>query len=111
MAIDLQVSLVNRNNDEARRNDHTWLRRSYTSEWEATLTLATGVRTQIQPGFDDIQFVYIRVVSLLDVYVYKNRSPEYWSFDRVFVAFETDIDQLSLMAPSEATVYVYVAGE
>jgi hypothetical protein len=93
MAIDLQVSLVNRNNDEA------------------TLTLATGVRTQIQPGFDDIQFVYIRVVSLLDVYVYKNRSPEYWSVDRCFVAMDTEIDQLSLMAPAEATVYIYVGGE
>ena len=111
MAVDVQVTLIDRNNDQARRLDHKWIRRSFTSEWTATLTLAANTRTQINPGFDTIQFVYVRVTTVTDVYVYKNRSPEYWSFDRHFVALGTDIDQLSLMAPAEATVYVYVGGE
>jgi len=111
MAIDFQATLVNRNNDEARRNDHKWLRRSFAAEWQATVTLEANTRTAIEPGFNTIQFLYVRVTSVTDVYVYKNRSPEYWSFDRVFVALDTSIEQLSLMAPAGATVYVYVGGE
>ena len=113
MAIDVQLNLIDRQGDQAVANDAKWQRRSFIANWIATLSLSANVKTAIEPGFDTIQFVYMRVTSdtPVTVRVYKNKSPEYWPVDRAFIAFDTDIEQLDLMAEAAATVYVYVGGE
>jgi len=112
MAIDVQLNLIDRQGDQAVANDAKWQRRAFTANWIATLNLLENIKTAIDPGFDTIQFVYVRVTSdtPVTVRVYKNMSPEYWPVDRAFIAFDTDIEQLSVMAEEDATIYIYVGG-
>jgi hypothetical protein len=116
MAIDVEVVILDRAADTARARAKEFVRRSYDYTYQHTLSLPAGVKTQIDHNMDTVQFVYVEVVNASDdspgtVYVYKNLSPESWTVQHLFLCCDTDISQLSLQAPSGATVYLYLGGE
>lgn len=116
MAIDLNIMLIDRVTDEARRHAKKYARRSYTYSYSHTLALPAGVRTEIDHNMTTLQFVYLEVVNANDddpgtVYVSKNMSPDSWTVQHVFLCCDTSISQLSLMSTLGATVYLYLGGE
>jgi hypothetical protein len=116
MAIDVKLTILDRDADSAKERAKEFVRRSYTHRFSQTLTLSAGVKTEVKHNMTTVTFVYVEVVNASDdapgtVYVYKNLSPESWTVQHLFLCCDTSISQLALMSTAGATVYVYLGGE
>lgn len=107
MEINLQIKRDETQSDIATR----WLRRDYTQVFEQTLQL-TSAKTLLKHHLSSIQFVYInRVGNQTSIFLYRNLSPERWTFDDTFLAWGLgDLTSLTLAADEDTEVYVFLGG-
>lgn len=109
MAILIKVRLIDQDGDEADVIGEPILSRGYANLTRRVQTLS-ATKEQIRVPFDTIQFVYIKSNGK-DVNLYKNLSPEWLTFDQVYLAFDVDISQLHLKSDDGAVVEMFIGGE
>lgn len=109
MAVDVQLIIVDREGDQANRYSPIYQRRAYDETYQAQIALTANVKKDVQVPFGTIQHVFINANGNT-IKVYKNLSPEYWQVKYAFLAFDSSITQLHLMATADCTVTIFVGG-
>lgn len=112
MAVEVRTQIRRqRGNVQLPSVDDVFLRRDYEKTFESNVPLTGGVRTEVQTGVGNIEFLYIGCEDEIVVNIYRNLSPEWWSFSRAFLALEvTNCDRISFKAAADTEIYVYAAG-
>ena len=89
-----------------------FIRRSYDEEQiMPSVPLTAGTKTAIKVQMSTIQYVYVKVSgSAATVQLFKENSPESWSFTDMWLMAGTSITSFSLEASVDTTVYIYLAG-
>ena len=92
---------------------HTFLRRDYTARAQyPSLSLAAGTKTEVETTITDIAYLYIeRTGDSATIQIFKNLSPESYSFDDCFLVVGLDdVNTIYLEADTDTTVCVFIAG-
>ena len=88
-----------------------WYSPIYEGQFETVISIGTTL-TEIKTHLSVIELVVIRVdTDNVTLEVHKDRSPEYWQVDGLFIAKDVAIEVLSLRASAAAEVYVYLGGQ
>ena len=88
------------------------IRRSYDEEQiMPSVSLAAGVKTAISVQMGTIQYIYVRVIGdAATIQLFKENSPESWSFTDMWLMVGTSITSFSLQASVDTSVYIYLSG-
>ena len=90
--------------------DDRFLRRDYTTTQTRIITLEAGVKADVLDHVNELDLVYVRVNKGGPVQIYKDLSPEYWTFSDTWLAFELDsVSRIALKATVETEVYIHTA--
>ena len=113
MALETIVRVRKTSGDELARQKLVILQPSHDAELEYPSYPLGTTATDIDLGpIAAVKYVFIYCTNTdRTIYVYKDRSPEYWEAGRLFVAVECNITHLALRASSSTTVYIYMAGD
>jgi len=112
MAIEILTTIRNfsGNNDRPAVVDR-FLRHEYSSDQLQQLTLPANIKTLVPLSFTDVKLLYIRCDTGGPVQVYRNLSPEYWTFaDTFFVIELSDCYRVCVKASVATTLTIYAAG-
>jgi hypothetical protein len=91
-----------------------FLRRDYESHQEVFVDLPAGIRTPVNLNLSQVQLVMLQVLDEDEaiVNIYRNLSPEYWQFSKVFAAWEiANCTSISLKSDVDVRVHVVAGGE
>lgn len=112
MAYQITVIRQDLNGDEAHQRVNTSLQSSYDTAIEISLELEAGVKQDVPlPSDLSIEHIYIESPDAEAIKIYKCLSPEYWTFSKIFQAFNlTDVSQLALKCDTATTVYIWIGG-
>ena len=93
--------------------DDRFFRRDYSDTKSFDITLAAGVKQDILPAVTtELAMVYIKVKTGGPVQIYKDFSPEYWTFSDTWMAWDlTNAIRVALKSAVASTVSVYIAIE
>lgn len=92
--------------------DDRFLRRDYSFSKSFDLSLSAGRKTDLLTSAAEESLIYIKVKSGGPVQVYKDLSPEYWTFSNTWLMFEmSDISRIALKALVDTEVFVFIARE
>lgn len=109
--LQIELKLNHTIGDVSRAINTTWREPTPDKVFETILTIGTTL-TEIKTHLSTIEFVMI--VPQTDgatLEVHKNLSPEYWSIEDAFIAFDTSIEHLALKSDTADTeVYIYLGG-
>jgi len=111
--LETQVRIKRRSNGlELSDAEDRLIRRDYGQEQFLTaVSLTAGTKTEIRAQLDSIQYIYIKVTgAAATIQLFKENSPESWSFTDMALFVGTSITAFSLQASVDTTVYIYVAG-
>lgn len=94
--------------------EDVFLRRDYDLQQQyPSLSLSAGVKTEIETPISDVAFLYIRRTGdSAGIQVFKNLSPESYTFDDCFliIGLDDDVSSVYLEADTDTTVYIFIAG-
>ena len=111
MAHQIKIIRQDLNGDEAHQRVRNTYLPSYDLTFEQVMELSAGIKDDVAlPDGLSIEHVYLESVDEEEIQVYKNLSPEYWTFDKVFQVFDTDISQLALECATATSVYIWIGG-
>lgn len=90
--------------------DERFLRRDYQFKREFLMDLAAGVAEDVPTTTEGVSLIYMKVLSGGPVQLYRNLSPEYWTFSDTWLMLEvTDVQRVAVKADVATTLMVYVA--
>lgn len=112
MATDVLLHVLDRTADVTRDLAKEYSRRSYTSFFQASVSLEPSTPTEIVVPFNTIEMIAIGVVTdNVTLRIYKNDEAVYWETSAMFLIADTDASKLELWADAAAEVTVAVGGQ
>jgi hypothetical protein len=92
--------------------DERFLTRDYTAIDMKTFSLVAGTKTLLDTNLSTVELLYIRRTGdSTDIKIYRGSSPEYWTFNDMFMAFVmSETQELYVTATVATTILVYMAG-
>ncbi len=111
--LETRLEIKRRNNGlQLADAEDRFIRRSYDEEQILpSVSLTAGTKTEIKVQMSTIQYIYIKVSgNAATVQLFKELSPESWSFTDAWLMIGTSITSFSLQASVDTTVYIYLCG-